>query len=572
MSKNSTALTDAHRREITRRAERVERDVQDAFTHLYQKADLMAMLRRIKLATPDARPSRLRPLVKLLRSLGVECEDGRDLAYYHARIEALNLPVDSTALNRKVLRTLHDIYRTYPTPEAFMERIVRSLSPTAFPGDSTRLLILRRMVAAVNVKENKRYYSAALASDPDALDESAFDVVGTKEAAPLVTACHNLAAGAVSATAATKELLFLFAFAFDMRFYPNHTSPDYDSTRDVERNLFEDYYCDNLTRYMSANRQRAAGVLDNEPSGSGLNFKNFVDVSFVYFLNRSDLSAPQKVSSFYNLINRVRTAWSRETDFVPEKKDEYMAGSTIDRRNLFMERMMSMDEATFEATLLADFFCDLRYHYTDRNTGELRTGTRGLFEESFATSSGFEQYTELRETIDSLLDLPAGVSLKNIDLRAFRGAGELNDRLYGTPEGKAYMRMSELVGNVPNLELFRDEFADDAAFWALLQSVTDRLDPYDALTVPSRESITRTKLIATYYHYYCLENTADGFGGQDDSWTNFKTLFDDFCFCINSYLLPAGYQPISVKNCYDMLVILFAYCTVNSLLTEEGRK
>ena len=573
MSMNSTALTGVNRREITRRAERVERDVQDAFTHLYQKADLMAMLRRIKAATPDARPSRLRPLVKLLHSLGVECEDGRDLSYYHALIESLDLPTDSTALNRKVLRTLHDIYRTYPTPEAFIERIVQSLSPTAFPGDSTRMLILRRMVATVNVRENKRYYSAALGNDPDALEESIFDTVGTKEAAPLVTACHNLAAGAVSATAATKELLFLFAFAFDMRFYPSHAASDYDSTRDIERNLFEDYYSDNLTRYMSANRQRAAGVLDNEPSGAGLNFKNFVDVSFIYFLNRDDISASQKVSRFYSLINRVRTAWTRESEFVPEKKDAYMAGNTLDRRNLFIESMMQMDEATFEQTLLDEFFCDLRYHYTDRTTGETRTGTRGLFEESFAMSSAFEQYTELRETVDSLLDLPTGVSLKNIDLRAFRGTGEVNnDRLYGTPEGKAYMRMSELVGNVPNLELFRDEFADDTAFWAMLESVTDRLDPYDALTVPSRDAITRTKLIATYYHYYCLENTADGFGSQDDSWTNFKTLFDDFCFCINSYLMPAGYQPISVKNCYDMLVILFAYCTVNSLLTEEGRE
>lgn len=575
MSLVSTALTDVQRREITRRAERVERDVQETFTHLYQKTDLLAMLHRVKTAAPDARPSLLRALVKLLRSLGVECEDGRDLAYYRALVDALDLPSDSTALNLKVLRTLHSIYRTYPTPEELMDRIVRALSPTAFPGDSTRLLILRRMVAAVNVKENARYFCAALGTDPDALEESAFDALGTPKCPALITAAHNLACGDVSATAATKELLFLFAFAFDMHFYPERFASDYDVTRDVEKNLYEDYYCDNLTRYMSADPRRAAGVLDNEPSGGGLNFKNFVDAAFVYFLNRDDLSAPEKVTCFYRFIRRVKDAWKQEHDFSPEHKRDYLEGRTIDRRELLVRTLPRATEKEFEAMLLEHYFCDVRYHYTDRATGELRVGTRGLFEESFPTNAAFREYTEVRETIESLIDVPSGVLLKDIDLRSLRDTGSeraLNE-LYGTPQGIAYQRISEMVGNVPNLDLFQSEFAEDDAFWAVLRSVTRRLDPYDALAVPSGAAMTRTKLIATYYHYYCLENTADGFGGNgDDSWMSFKALFDDFCFCINTYLVAAGYQPISVKNVFDMLVVLFAYCTVNALLTEEGRE
>lgn len=577
MSKRYPAMTQAQKRDITIRAERIEREVQEIFQHLYQRSDLIALLRRVENASLSARPSRLQTLVELLRSLGADCEGGRELGYYRTVIESLDLPEDDEALNVKVLRTLHEIYRSYPTPEQFMERIVRSLAPDAFPADSVRLIVLRRFVETVNVKENTHYYCKALGNDPSKLDESVFDALNSNDAPRLIVAANDLAKGVYAETASSKEQLFLLAFAFGMRFYPDTAAPEYDVARDVEKNIYEDYYCDNLTRYISSEPRFAASLLDNEPRGTGLNFKNFVDVSFVYYLDRVDLTPRERVEGFYRTIERVKKTWLKDhTAFSPQLKERYLAdvddketGRTVMNRELVIDEMLSLTEEAFEQALLENFFCDLRYIYTSRTTGATGIGTRGLFEEEFATDSPYRMYCENRDIIRDTIQLPHDVSLEDIDRRRMNGNEESMRAMSRTSLGQAYERMLELEGNMPTLDRFRTVFAEDDPFWAVLNSVADRLEPYAAMSVPSGALMTRTKLIAVYYHRYCLECMQDDYTRKGDDWLNFSEFFSDFTTCINTYLELAGYALFSPKSIYDMLVVLFTYCTINGMLIKE---
>jgi len=221
------------------------------------------------------------------------------------------------------------------------------LDPDTMLSGSLQLRILRRFLQTVNVKENKKYYSKSLkekifANGIESIDENIFDALQTKPAEkcdylPLIQVCHNLAYGIFISPSSTKELLFLFAFAYDMRYYSSKEQSDYDVTRDVEKNLFVDYYCDNLTRFLDSDTGALSGTSDNEPSGIVINPKNFVDIVFVYFLNRNDIMTENKVAGFFTSINKIKKLWKEREGYIQEIKNKY--------GDEFLELLMDVQES-----------------------------------------------------------------------------------------------------------------------------------------------------------------------------------------------------------------------------------
>ncbi len=106
----------------------------------------------------------------------------------------------------------------------------------------------------------------------------------------LLAVCNELAQGYFKTGGKTRKNLLRFAIMFDMTIAVRETDKR-DEVRDVEKNLFEDYYCDNLIRFLSADYAdpRLASGLEQEPSGEGINFKNFAEAIYVYYLYRKDL-------------------------------------------------------------------------------------------------------------------------------------------------------------------------------------------------------------------------------------------------------------------------------------------
>ena len=123
---------------------------------------------------------------------------------------------------------------------------------------------------------------------------------------------------------------------------------------------------------------------------------------------------------------------------------------------------------------------------------------------------------------------------------------------------------SNLIGLLSlneNLPIIQDMPAD---FQSVYKPVIEKIDPQKALTNTDSNNVTRTKLIAAYYHFYVWMMTLND---VDDTWRSFKDIYDDFSSCIAEYLTDAGYQEISSKNLFDMLVIFSAYCKVNGFLS-----
>ena len=189
----------------------------------------------------------------------------------------------------------------------------------------------------------------------------------------------------------------------------------------------------------------------------------------------------------------------------------------------------------------------------------------------FAIYSAYAQYCEILDLIRDVLDLPAHADFSKIDRRTIKDVaeGEGFDSMYTDENDIVIMRVSELEQNVPcsDMKYFKSLVSNGnnlEEFLLIIKNIEKRLNPYEAIGVTSAMSVTRTKMIAAYYHYYCLETGLDDHG---DTWKSFKDVYDDMSSCLNIYLDDAGYQRISSKNIYDVFVIFFAYCKINNFLS-----
>ena len=400
--------------QITERMENVKSDLEQEFTNLYCKKDFEYQLQLAKKSASSRKPQVLKKLADMYNEVGVVCKYDQPLSYYEKLFSKLQVCESVADVNNKIINLMCSLYAEYPKPEEFMERIVNRLDPDTMLSGSLQLRILRRFLQTINIrgiKGNYKYYSNSLAKQIKeegiySIGEEIFKVLDNKSEGKcdyfqLVQASHNLAHGIFISPFATKELLFLFAFAYDMKYYPSQEQADYDVTRDVEKNLFVDYYCDNLTRFLVTDTGASSGISDKEPSGAVINPKNFVDTVFVYFLNQENLSASEKVIGFYASTKDIKESWEEQKGFIPKIKSKYENVATKVYKKHLDETFFSQDVNSMKAFVLDQYYCDARYSY-----GNNRIGTKGIFELPFTTNTAYEQYNNILSLLREEMSLP----------------------------------------------------------------------------------------------------------------------------------------------------------------------
>lgn len=105
----------------------------------------------------------------------------------------------------------------------------------------------------------------------------------------LLGMCNDLAAGNFRVNGKTKVYLYYFALMFGMTVPLN--GRECDDERNMVKNLFHDFYNDNLLRLLSEEYTdpKTAKTVEKEPTGEGINYKNFVEAIFLYFLCHDEL-------------------------------------------------------------------------------------------------------------------------------------------------------------------------------------------------------------------------------------------------------------------------------------------
>lgn len=576
---------DAQKRTITRRLDSVLNGLQDEFQSWYEKEDFESKLNALERAgTKSSRPSKLKELYRMFDGCGIPYEKGRDNAYYREIVEQADI---SSNIEDRMLYALYTRYSEYPSPEDYMQRMVERLSAEedSWSEDSLRLRILKQFIKYGNyladagfggkkaVNDYVKMKTGAKPSAEDILrlvDDGVFaDLEGATKAQRkpdgkygLLKTADDLATGKFRAEGATKRSLYLFAMVYGMT-YDSGAAENNGKTgleTDIETNLFRDYYTNNFMRFISEAYKDRLCEYEMDPSGQGINYKNFAEVIYLYYI-AADYSPQEKIRRSTEMIERVRKKQYKKgkpnLSDIKEKTVFYRKFIQKGNANgLFIEDILNLPETEFEEFIAANYNCDTFAGAYQTKAGEMERKV-SVFQLETNQDTAYSGYLSILRELSDL-----GVSLENCnyglwftDAAAFRKKGYENicSRKAGIDHDKFEEFMELLLGVNRFMGSVLEEKVNSQSGkqeWSECSKMKTK-----ALFVPSAYAITRTSMIVAYYYYYNAWHEDEG----REERISFEEFFLDFKQEIDEKLAAACYQTLSGKNILDVLVVFSSY-------------
>lgn len=588
---------------ITSRAETAFCGLEDVFITMYCKKDFERILHNMKGASDQTRSSRLLPLLYgMLDACDVEYEYGMDDKYYQELIEK---NISSNEYGEKILAdrmvlALFDRYNGYSTPSEYMDRILVRLQKEEDKKNwgeaSLRLRILKQFVKYGNYLEDAGFVSRPTiekhaaeksgkkkkdltASDvADVISEEVFaDFDDPDKANPeyrkpngkfgLLKLCDDLAYGKFRTQGATKKGLYFLAIVLDMRLAG---LPGADEENDIMKNLFRDYYSNNLMRYMT---EACKGHLREfeTPSGQGINFKNFAEMVYLYYISRNDMNVQEKIAASSKMIDELaQTAKDNRAGGKKAEKEvrrtefyrmRFMNKDRESSAELFSEDILNLNEEEFRTFMLENYDCDTGTGKTFMSKGVLVESAVGALQIDIDQNTAYAAYTEILDELvneqkkfDMTLD-DCNYGLWFVDVAAYdkEGLESIPDRCPEVDKKKydEFMEVLKganlMIGNTVNestSELDEDQEHAEASKIRI-----------KALSVSKPEEITRTSLMTAYYYYFNITHEYN----KQLAFTGYKDVFEEYKRRLDPILEKCGYQEISGKNLFDVVLTFSSY-------------
>lgn len=565
---------------ITRRLERVLDELGQEFQALYTQDDFEWQIRELRRAEKSsARPSALARLYQMLRQAGIPFEKDREAAYYETLIQETGLPGLEETEDR-MMEALFKRYQEYPKPEEYMKRIVDRLEDPKdhWEEDSLRLRILKQFIKYGDylkeagrgggkvirdyVKEKTGAKKAPAADQVLAeLDDDIFALLDTadkKQKKPdgkfgLLKEADDLAGGKFRENGATKRALYLFAMAYGMTYYTGRPDETIDYERDIEKNLFCDYYTNNLMRFVTDIYRGRVSDYEMDPSGQGINYKNFAEMVYLYYI-RKKLPPAEKIRRSSQMIREIKEEAFQKGAPPAEKKQRDTA---FYRKNVqYMkdetgEEVLELDENDFKEYLLNNYNCDT-YAGAAQKPGAKGNSVIGEMQLEDGQQTAFSHYKSILKGIEGL-----GVERESCnygiwftDISAFEK--------YDHPGQESYREFLELLlainrflGNTVQEEVSEADLTGE-------RKQTSRVMT-KALDLKSAAKVTRTSMLVAYYYYFNALHSQD----EDLRGRSFKDIFGIFKNGLDEHLKPSGYQPVTGRNIIDVVVIFSSYTYLN---------
>lgn len=587
-------------RTITRRMKTIKNNI---FQEMLTREDFEVKLARLKTANLSQRPTVCASLCEMFRALKIDCKEGQEDSYYEQLVKTSELPAFRD-IESRIMETMFANFNQYPTPEEYMLRIVNRLSNPEddWTEDTLRLRILKQFIKyggcgiyyreakneqgelildkngikqeKITVYGGKGYLEkwtkkktgSSLKNIDEILsnlDDSVFDVLqGATKAQKkaegtygLLKVADDLAHGKFKAGGATKKNLYLFAMVYDMTYYCGNAESDsiidYDS--DIEKNLFEDYYTNNLMRFITEAYSGNLSAHELDPSGMGINYKNFAEMIYIYFISK-DYTPIEKISCATDMIERLEKSSSVEKSVSTET--QYFM-------NLFTEEILEKSEEEFEKFILNNYDCN-----TTEISPNKKTVKKGVLQVQTTQNRASKAYQNLIEGIshtDTEL-CTCNYGLYFTDVSAFKKSS-LNSletvkaqlqsqkpEIYTDQLFEQFIRLLEGINMFMGIEFNEEE--SDPEKWTDPLKDTPSIRHLSALYKQDAKEMTRTSLVIAYYYYYNAINS------QKNRKKTFIEVFDDYNnqeIGLNAMLEESGYQPVSDKNIFDLAVIFSSY-------------
>ena len=580
---------------ITRRMKMMRSDI---YKSMLSRRDFEIKLAKLRETNDSQQPTICAAICGMFNEIGVMCENGRDYSYYEELIRNTDLP-SFEDIELRIMETMFENFEQYPTPEVYMSRIVKRLSNPSdgWNEDSIRLQILKRFIkycdclsfqaesGKVHVYGGDAYlkkYAKEKKGSPikkdenflEYIDEGAFKVLSSATKAQLksdgtygiLKLADDLAQGKFKAGGATKRDLYMFAIAFMMTYSANsdpsalETEEIVDYNSDIEKNLFNDYYANNLMRFITAAYDGNLSAFELDPSGQGINYKNFAEMVYIYFISKDceKYTPSEKLKKATEMIERLKQT---------KKSSPFDDNTTCFYKTLFTEEILALSETEFESFISENYDCDVEFEDEDKN-GKMYKGKKGALQLQTSQNTAFDKYNEIIKKMEhgdsevsSLLRENCNYGLWFVDVSMIEKTSR--NVLRDFSEGKDPDKIDRFIKLLYGINMFLGQLFIESE-----SSVTEEQEHTDPskrmikkMSIEKPEDLTRTALITAFYYWY---NQRFEQSGTDKNLFDVFNDYTDSTIGLNYYLEAAGYQPINDKNIFDLAVIFssYAYLTV----------
>ena len=277
----------------------------------------------------------------------------------------------------------------------------------------------------------------------------------------LLRICSDLAEGVFKTNRRkTRAYLYYFAFMFEMSVQLDGRHPCANE-RDISKNLFGDYYSDNLIRYLedSYNDQKSAAGYEKEPAGDGINFKNFIEVIYIYYLEHKEISncPGERIKKAEKMIEKCRRD-AKSAKYKKELLNETIQEHTKHYKNMYLNLVYDLDESELESFIL--------YNYLVLPSDDTKESRMEIASEEFTA------YGEINSSLEELEEYCAMAS--SISQKLVEANFDKKD------ERRAFIeevRMTyDVIFDWNHLsDLLHEKYARDRKFLRVIDALTERL-------------------------------------------------------------------------------------------------
>lgn len=516
---------------ITKRLDGVFSDLTEEFQFLYNpeapmltRQDFMRQLEELRVFKGSSRaPSLWADLFRKLDAFGIKYEKGQPAAYYEKIIENSNLP-DASAPDTRLIRAFYVNFDKYPQPQEYISRVVDRFSNAVdgWSGDTLRLRILKQFIKYGNFLREagfgghqavrnyvKDKISGKVTADAicKVLDDGVFELLSAankEQKKPdgkfgLLKVTDDLTAGKFRTGGATKRGLYMFAMAFNL------------TVEDAEKNLFRDYYSNNLMRFLTDAYRDGLSDYEATPTEQGINYKNFAEMIYLYFIH-GNYAPEEKIRRSAQMIREVSTA---ENTGIRQNYDTSFYRNSLNK-------IFAQPPEQFQKFIIDNFDCGTSAK--DAKTG--KSYGIGFMQTQLEQKTSAAVQRELLQKLKREIDLSECLyGLGFVDIKTL-------ENNFGAEPGK-FNDFKTLLGCIDRL------LKDERVF--------------------NSKNISRTSLAILYHHYYNAINELD----VQDSGQSFEKHFRSFKSEMNEWLERAFYQPFDVKNILDVALAFSSYAYLN---------
>ena len=439
----------------------------------------------------------------------------------------------------------------------------------------------------------------------------------------LLAMCNDLAEGNFRATGKTKVYLYYFAFMFGMTLpLEGKECPD---EKNLAKNLFQDFYCDNLLRtlegiYVDESKKTQ---IEKEPTGEGINYKNFAEAIYLYYLCRDDLAmcpgekidaAEDAIAKCMKLAKNVQKKedpseeWRKKSqeytavyrdhfltgllNKTPDEVPEYIVKNYIvipENKKNPQRIQIESEERTAKKSMIEiieQWDISLEFEKNFPNKTEILSILKKIEERLNRTTDPFQRVW--RDRVLSVLHILARPQERTNkqSLIAFADSPEyfsksmLQTRLEKlgiVSEGSQILDALKMLSDM-GYDIVRKEKGtvyyslgkrayDDEMLQKFLTKcqkiyydITDEDRALFLKAMLRKHKITRSELLSWHFSVYCSNLDINL-----DSETEYEKLNDfpaillDYQNAINPILIEARYQPLNEKNILDIYVMVTLY-------------